>query len=103
MSRSIVLVAASAVLFGVVSASSLALAQPRRPLGWADVNRDGVITREEFDQVRARRFERLDTNKDGVVTREEFMAAEVRAFERLDRNKDGKITPDELPPRRGRR
>ncbi len=92
---------------GVAAAAGLpadpAFAQPRGPLGWADVDRDGTITRQEFDEVRAKRFERLDTNKDGVVTREEFMAVDAPAFERLDRNKDGKITPEEMPRRRGGR
>ncbi|MCS6876697.1 MAG: EF-hand domain-containing protein [Geminicoccaceae bacterium] len=77
-------------------------AQPRGPLGWADANRDGVVTREEFEQLRARRFDRLDTNKDGTISREEFMAREAALFERLDRDKDGRITPEEMH-RRGRR
>ncbi|MCS6779392.1 MAG: EF-hand domain-containing protein [Geminicoccaceae bacterium] len=84
-------------------ATTPARAQRRGPLGWADLDRDGTITREEFDQVRTRRFDRLDANKDGVVTREEFMAVDAPAFERLDRNKDGKITPEEMPRRRGNR
>lgn len=84
-------------------ATTPARAQRRGPLGWADLDRDGTITREEFDQVRSRRFERLDANKDGIVTREEFMAVDAPAFERLDRNKDGKITPEEMPRRRANR
>ncbi len=99
------LVVAAAV--GVAAATGLpadrAFAQQRGPLGWADVDRDGTITRQEFDEVRAKRFDRLDTNKDGVVTREEFMAIDAPAFARLDRNKDGKITPEEMPRRRGGR
>lgn len=80
-----------------------AFAQQRGPLAWADLDRDGTITRQEFDEARVKRFERLDTDKDGVVTREEFMAVDAPAFARLDRNKDGKITPDEMPRRRGGR
>lgn len=40
-----------------------------------------------------------DANRDGVVTRAEYDAFHGARFTRLDRNGDGRITPDELPPR----
>ena len=68
-----------------------------------DTNKDGKVTREEYDAVRAARaaagggggggpppgggaggpprmswFDRMDTNKDGVVTKDEAMAAAPR-------------------------
>ncbi|MCL6607451.1 MAG: EF-hand domain-containing protein [Geminicoccaceae bacterium] len=93
------LIATLALVSGTFAADP-AFAQQRRPLAWADLDRDGTVTRAEFDQARTRRFERLDADKDGVVSREEFLAADLPAFERLDRDKDGKITPEEAAQRR---
>lgn len=38
-----------------------------RALMMADTNRDGVVTRAEYDAAAAARFERLDTNRDGKL------------------------------------
>jgi hypothetical protein len=38
---------------------------------------------------------RWDVNRDGVITREEFTGPK-ELFDRLDRNRDGKLTPDDL-------
>jgi hypothetical protein len=38
---------------------------------------------------------RWDSNRDGVITRDEFNGPK-ELFDRLDRNRDGKITPDDL-------
>ena len=51
-----------------------------------DVNYDGVLTEEEFDEGRSLfdkladpdRFNRYDVNGDGSVTREEFLAGRER-------------------------
>ncbi|MDO4795126.1 MAG: hypothetical protein Q4A28_04185 [Brachymonas sp.] len=37
-----------------------------------DQNRDGKITREEFDQVREDQFKRTDSNRDGRLSRDEY-------------------------------
>lgn len=44
----------------------------------ADTDRDGVITRAEFDAHSAARFARLDTDKDGRITVEERRAGHPR-------------------------
>jgi Ca2+-binding EF-hand superfamily protein len=71
----------------------------------ADVNRDGLLTRAEFEagkeQLRAERMKELDTDKDGKVSPEERKAG-MRAhlaerFAADDKNKDGALTADELP------
>ena len=70
-----------------------------------DTDRDGKVTREEFErayQTRARRaldrFRALDTDRDGTLSRQEFMQEAPQgqsAFSALDRNKDGRISQEE--------
>lgn len=57
--------------------------QPARPagghgleafLGSYDTNRDGVVTRAEFDAVRVQRFRAGDKNGDGVLSEDEYVA-----------------------------
>lgn len=90
---------------------------PRDPLGMADQNKDGVVTRDEMLASVAARFNAMDANHDGKVTPEEREAytAQLRAqmggrmapkkdltladeqaraarmFDRIDTNHDGKI------------
>lgn len=42
-------------------------------------------------------FARFDLNHDGRVTKQEFDEVGNRMFAKLDRNHDGVITPDEMP------
>jgi len=73
-----------------------------------DKDKDGKVTRKEFDEARAERrkarFEKMDTNKDGHVTLDEYMQSRGgygdRFFDRFDRNKDGVIDREEAetPP-----
>lgn len=95
-----------------------------------DTNRDGSISRQEWDAGRAAReqrmatrrqgapgagrvggmrmgggfgghmFEMADANKDGRVTLAEAQAAALRHFDMVDSNRDGRITPDERMQRR---
>ena len=41
-------------------------------------------------------FQKLDTNRDGVISKAEFNAFNARHFKKLDTNNDGKLTPEEL-------
>ena len=85
-----------------------------------DVNKDGLVTKEELDAAdktmvqrvqagrakkRAELFDRLDTNKDGQLSRAEFDAADklrvvaedsAATITKLDTNKDGKLSAAEL-------
>lgn len=91
-----------------------------------DTNRDGQVTRAEFDKltqqqfgvfakggslnaeqyyqllaaqsraISARVFERLDRDHDGKLDLAEFASSQERLFSRLDKNNDGVITEDEF-------
>jgi Ca2+-binding EF-hand superfamily protein len=91
-----------------------------------DTNRDGQVTRAEFDKltqqqfgafakggslnaeqyyqllaaqsraISARVFERLDRDHDGKLDLSEFASSQERLFSRLDKNNDGVITEDEF-------
>jgi Ca2+-binding EF-hand superfamily protein len=88
-------------------------------IGGYDANRDGVVTREEYDAVRKQRFAAADTNHDGWLSEDEYVAefegrlqqqyagraqddsyagsikqAHVR-FKILDTDHDGKLTVEE--------
>lgn len=77
-------------------------------LATIDANKDGLLTREEFqkgrEQLRATREKELDTNQDGKVSDDERKAG-MRAhfaerFAADDKNHDGYLTADELPKSR---
>ena len=79
----------------------------------ADTNKDGVITRAEFDamgqQIKVRMekagmsrggmaehmFDTADIDKDGRLSLAEMQQAALAHFNRLDLNHDGTISPEE--------
>jgi hypothetical protein len=71
----------------------------------ADVNRDNVLTREEYVGAvgavattgfnREQRFSEMDRNRDGHITHGEWRGS-ADAFEWLDRNEDGELSRGEV-------
>jgi Ca2+-binding EF-hand superfamily protein len=67
-----------------------------------DKNADGKIASDEMPAGRMgggfgpHMFDRMDTNKDGQVTKAEFTAAGEALFAKLDVNGDGVLTKDEM-------
>jgi Ca2+-binding EF-hand superfamily protein len=76
-----------------------------------DADKDGKITKAEYDASHAGQFKTADKNGDGSVTKEEFAAygdqrrGEFvdRMFARLDKNGDGTLDAAELAAGRGKR
>mgnify|MGYP000731236480 CR=1 FL=1 len=77
-----------------------------------DLNADGKVTAEEFEQAKAARFAEADADGDGFLSPEELSAAveKMRAqaqaartaarqqamLDRLDADEDGKLSPEEM-------
>lgn len=73
----------SACAGGAPKAAATAQNQPARPagghgldafLGSYDANRDGQVTRAEFDAIRLQRFQAADSNGDGWLSEAEYVA-----------------------------
>ncbi|ESQ74378.1 hypothetical protein ABAC402_14705 [Asticcacaulis sp. AC402] len=102
--------AVAALAFGAV-------AQPKREVrifhgggdfATLDVNKDGKVTREEFNRPPPDPFDLMDGNKDGSVTEEEFKAFKPPHMERevvMIHGGPGMAGPDDLdgPPPPGAR
>ncbi len=75
-----------------------------------DADKDGKITKAEYEASRTAEFKAADKDRDGAISKEEFAAygdqrrGEFvdRMFARLDKNGDGKLTADEIAAGRGR-
>ena len=66
-----------------------------------DENSDGKISESEMPQRHWARFcgkmfDRMDADQDGKVTKAEFQAAGEKMFQRMDKNGDGIIEKDEM-------
>ena len=59
----------------------------------ADANKDGAVTRAEFDAAMAARMQEKQTK---------MQERSAEMFARLDANKDGRVTRDELDAMRGK-
>jgi Ca2+-binding EF-hand superfamily protein len=63
-----------------------------------DANGDGVIDREEYREIAARRFDMMDTNKDGKIDAAERDAARDAMGNRMGRGQRGGTPGGDMPP-----
>lgn len=65
-----------------------------------DTNKDGYITKDEFESHIKSRFKEYDTNKDGKIDADEFGVKKnpeaVKEFGYMDKNKDGVVNAEEF-------
>lgn len=100
----------AAGLIGLTAAAAPATAQKRgmRLFDRADTNKDGKVTKSEYDAARGALFAKMDANGDGTIETSELRAwiralpSRVRdaRFKKLDGNGDGRISADEYLARR---
>ncbi|WP_198662922.1 EF-hand domain-containing protein [Cohaesibacter intestini] len=77
---------------------------PEQRIQQFDINKDGVLTKEELATALEQKITDNDTDGDKAITLEEFKTEwakqtermMVRAYQRLDPNGDGKVTLEEL-------
>lgn len=103
---------ATMIVATLLCAAPLAQAcQPGGPQdGWMlqemDANKDGSVSKKEFDAFHAERFKEMDANKDGKVTPEEMEALHKKMmdkckprmgdrFDEVDINHDGQLSKEE--------
>jgi Ca2+-binding EF-hand superfamily protein len=90
---------------GFVTADELKAFGDKMHAEWAKKHADASGTAKPQDGDRAGRFaerllQRVDTDKDGRISKAEFDAEGTAMFKRLDNNSDGKIAGDEMPAHR---
>ncbi|MGJ3648895.1 EF-hand domain-containing protein [Sphingomonas sp. GlSt437] len=73
------------------------------PLERLDADKDGKITRAEFNAPSNRHFDLLDTNHDGVIDQTELAAARAKMHDMMERHggwkhPDGNTPPPPPPP-----
>ena len=70
---------------------------PQDQLAKLDMNKDGAVTREEYNQAMTAAFKNLDKNSDNSLTPEEVgTILTPEQFASVDANKDGKISHEEM-------
>jgi Ca2+-binding EF-hand superfamily protein len=91
---------------GLASGARAQVARSGAFLDKADVNHDGLITRDEFVTARAATFDKLDRNHDGVWTADDYAMLKrfrPQAADKLDAllaaadaDHDGRVTRNEF-------
>lgn len=106
--RSLPLLLAAAAVGLTAAAAPASAHRGMQMFRLADADKDGKVTRAEFDAARNARFARIDANKDGALEVSELRAwkrtlpARVRdaRFKALDADGDGKVGAEEFVARR---
>lgn len=75
------------------------MGSPGMVLRMADANKDGVVTKAEYDAAVKAHFDRVDTNHDGKISKEERKAARDAMRARFGRGPGGPgAAGDDAPP-----
>lgn len=101
------MIALGSLLTGGLAVSHLVLAQPadhpgpqRGMMAGADANKDGKISKAEFNAASDARFARMDANRDGKLSKEDReLARQARLEQRfatIDTDKNGQISKAEF-------
>jgi Ca2+-binding EF-hand superfamily protein len=63
-----------------------------------DKNKDGKLSKEEYDAVVVIQedYKQVDTDGDGMISESEFITARVPLFKQADANHDGKLSEQEV-------
>lgn len=94
----------SGVVAGCLFASTLAVAGgTQRFMQYFDTNKDGVVTRDEFEASMNARFRNMDSDHDGLVSMTEFrdylqrrrLEHKQARLKRMDSNGDGQVSKAE--------
>jgi hypothetical protein len=70
------------------------------PVGMMDTDKDGSISRAEWDAFHAEMFQKIDTNGDGLLSADEFKAAhkKMKQMHKMKKmKKQNQATPDDEP------
>lgn len=105
--RPALLLMAACLVFAVPAAAQTNVsAQAIERLRQADANHDGLVSRQEFLNYRARQFARLDRNGDGYITNTDMPSALARRAPagmspqelvvQFDANRDGRVSQSEF-------
>lgn len=66
----------------------------------ADADKDGIVTRAEYDAHNAERFTKMDTNADGVITADEMKAAHQERREDMHKRMgEGRMDKEKMQKR----
>ena len=60
------------------------------------IDRDGSVSREEFNSNTLNRFSLMDLDSDGTLSKDEFLASSNLRFEKMDLNSDGVLKRKEI-------
>ena len=84
---------------GFVTADELKAFGDKMHAEWAKKHADQADSDNKHGDFTQHILERVDTDKDGKISKAEFDAEGAKMFAKLDENSDGKIAENEMPQR----
>lgn len=88
---------ATGALAQAQQSSGAGLQLPPEQMQRLDKDKNGSVSRAEYQEFMEASFDNMDANKDGALVKNEFPASvTVEQFAVMDVNKDGKVTREEF-------